>query len=111
MSRFTAAAATVVALILGGVGAGSASAWAPASSATVHPGVQVFTDGAQCTANFVFTGGGKTYLGQAAHCSGTGEATDTNGCDAGSAPLGTDVTIHGSDGRDRVGNMVYSSWV
>ena len=28
--------------------------WAPAASATVHPGVQTFTEGAQCTANFVF---------------------------------------------------------
>src|SRR4051794_22405877 len=32
----------------------AASAWAPASSATVHPGVQVITEGAQCTANFVY---------------------------------------------------------
>src|ERR1044071_10321381 len=108
MSRFTAAAATVVALILGGVGAGSASAWAPASSATVHPGVQVFTDGTQCTANFVFTGGGKTYLGQAAHCSGTGEATDTDGCTSGSLPVGTPVEVTGAS---RPGKLAYNSWI
>ena len=55
-----------------------------------------FTEGAQCTSNFVFRDGGGTYLGQAAHCSGTGEATDTNGCDAGTLPLGTPVEIDGA---------------
>ena len=40
-------------------------------SATIHPGVQTVTDGAQCTANFVFQDAAN-YLGQAAHCSGTG---------------------------------------
>ena len=71
----------------------AASAWAPADQATIHPGVQTFTDGGQCTANFIYTGGGNTYIGQAAHCAGTGAATDTNGCDAGSLPLGTPVEI------------------
>ena len=51
------------------------------------------------------------FLGQAAHCAGTGEATETDGCSSGTGPLGTEVTIHGSDGRDRTGGMVYSSWV
>ena len=50
----------------------TASAWAPAASAPIHPGVQTFTAGAQCTANFIFTDGGNIYIGQAAHCSGTG---------------------------------------
>ena len=54
----------------------------PASTATVHPGVQTFTAGAQCTANFIYTDGADTYIGQAAHCSGTGAATDTDGCDS-----------------------------
>ena len=32
----------------------------------------MYTDGAQCTANFVFTdGAGNTYVGYAAHCAGT----------------------------------------
>src|SRR5689334_11056460 len=68
-------------------------AWAPAASAKIHPGVQTYTAGSgQCTANFVYTdGAGNVYVGQAAHCAGTGEATDTNGCDAGSLPLGTKV--------------------
>ena len=70
----------------------AATAWAPADTATIHPGVQMYTEGAQCTANFVFTdGAGNVYVGYAAHCAGTGEATDTNGCDAGSLPLGTKV--------------------
>ena len=56
----------------------AAPTWAPADSATIHPGVQMYTEGAQCTANFVFTdGAGNTYVGYAAHCAGTGEATDT----------------------------------
>lgn len=52
--------------------AAAAPAWAPAASAAIHPGVQTFTNGAQCTANFVFYDGTAVYIGQAAHCSGTG---------------------------------------
>ena len=89
----------------------AASAWAPASSAAIHPGVQVFTNGAQCTANFVYTDGSNTYLGQAAHCSGTGGNTETNGCSAGSLPEGTPVEIDGSDGNTYSGVMVYNSWI
>jgi hypothetical protein len=86
--------------------------WAPAGRAAVHPGVVTDTaGGGSCTANFVFTEGDRVLLGQAAHCAGTGDATETDGCDSGTAPLGTAVTIHGSDGRDRTGSMVYSSWV
>jgi hypothetical protein len=65
-----------------------------------------YTAGAQCTANFVFQAGGLTYLGQAAHCSGTGAATDTNGCTAQSLPLGTPVDVAGF-----TGTMVYNSWL
>ena len=50
-----------------------------------------FTDGAQCTSNFVFTQGSNVYLGQAAHCSSTGGQTSTDGCDTGSLPIGTPV--------------------
>jgi hypothetical protein len=83
-------------------------AWAPADSAPIHPGVQTYTEGAQCTANFVFTNGSDVLIGQAAHCSGTGSATDTNGCEAGTLPLGTPVEV---DGASRPGTLVYSSWV
>ena len=86
----------------------AASAWAPAGQATVHPGVQTYTEGAQCTSNFVFTQGSEVYLGQAAHCSGTGGATETNGCDSGSLPIGTPVEI---DGATRPGTLVYNSWL
>jgi hypothetical protein len=47
-------------------------------------------------------------LGQAAHCSGTGGATETNGCDSGSLPVGTPVEI---DGASRPGVMAYNSWI
>ena len=46
--------------------------------------------------------------GKPAHCAGTGEATETNGCDAGSLPLGTKVEI---DGASQPGTLVYSSWL
>src|SRR5215217_2426708 len=86
----------------------TAGAWAPAASATIHPGVQTVTAGGQCTANFIYTAGGNTYIGQAAHCSSTGAATDTDGCLAASLPLGTPVEIPGAS---RPGTLVYSSWV
>jgi hypothetical protein len=86
----------------------AASAWAPAGSATIHPGVQVFTEGAQCTSNFVFQDSSNVYLGQAAHCSGTGAATDTNGCTSDSLPLGTPVDVTGAS---QPGTLVYNSWL
>jgi hypothetical protein len=93
------------------------AAWAPADSAQIHPGVQMYTDGAQCTGNFVFSdGAGKTYVGYAAHCAGTGAATDTDGCSADSLPLGTRVDfVEGGSlvsGGEKVGSgtLAYSSW-
>jgi hypothetical protein len=86
----------------------TASAWAPADSATVHPGVMTFTEGAQCTSNFVFQNGSTVFLGQAAHCSGTGAATDTDGCDSESLPIGTPVEV---DGASRPGTLAYNSWI
>jgi hypothetical protein len=106
MSRRVLAGLAAIAALA--VAPSAASAWAPASSATIHPGVQVFTDGAQCTANFVFTSGGATYLGQAAHCSGTGGATETNGCDAASLPVGTPVEVTGAS---KPGTLAYNSWI
>jgi hypothetical protein len=94
------------------------AAYAPAATAKIHPGVMMYTDGAQCTANFVFAdGAGNTYVGYAAHCAGTGAATDTNGCDTKSLPLGTKVTFNegGSliDEGTQVGTgtLAYSSWL
>jgi hypothetical protein len=102
------AGAVLLALALLALMPVAAPAWAPAGQATVHPGVMTFTDGAQCTSNFVYTQGSDVYLGQAAHCSGTGGATETNGCDSGSLPVGTAVEI---DGASRPGTMVYNSWL
>jgi hypothetical protein len=89
------------------LGATSAADWADASLATIHPGVQTITDGGQCTANFIFTAGNDILIGQAAHCSATGAATDTNGCTAGVLPLGTSVQIQGAQ---YPGTLVYSAW-
>ena len=86
----------------------AASAWAPAGTAPVHPGVQTHTEGAQCTSNFVFQEGGNVYLGQAAHCSGTGGETETNGCTSPSLPLGTAVEIGGAT---QPGTLAYNSWL
>ena len=85
-----------------------ASAWAPAGTAAVHPGVQTFTAGAQCTSNFVFQEGTTVYLGQAAHCSGTGGQTETDGCTSGSLPIGTPVEVTGAE---KPGTLAYNSWL
>src|SRR4051794_39830526 len=81
---------------------------AAATGGAIHPGVMTYTNGAQCTANFIFTDGSNTYIGQAAHCSGTGEATETNGCQAKSLPLGTPVEVTGAS---KPGRLAYNSWI
>jgi hypothetical protein len=100
--------AVLAATAVGVAPAAAAPTWAPADTAAVHPGVQTRTAGAQCTANFVFSDATDVYIGQAAHCSGTGAATDTDGCGSGSLPLGTPVEISGAS---RPGTMVYNSWL
>ncbi|CAB4915579.1 unannotated protein [freshwater metagenome] len=107
LRRLLLPATTLVALAL--PGAASAADWAPVADATIRPGSETRTDGSgQCTSNFVFENGGDVLLGQAAHCAGTGEATETDGCDAASLPLGTKVAVEGAEHR---GEIVYSSWV
>ena len=121
--RFLLLAPCVLVLALT-AGAGSASAWAPESSATIHPGVMTFTNASsflggasQCTANFVFTdASGNVYLGQAAHCSSTGEDTETNGCSTKSLPLGTkiysgDIVNGGVNEGTLIGTLAYNSWL
>lgn len=117
----TLACLATVALAILALGASPADAggrWAPAATAAIHPGTMMYTDGAQCTANFVYTdAAGAVYVGYAAHCAGTGSATDTDGCQAASLPLGTTVTFRegGSvaDEGTQVGSgrLVYSSWL
>ena len=96
----------------------AAPSWAPADTAEIHPGTMMYTDGAQCTANFVYTdSSGNVYVGYAAHCAGKGEATDTNGCDQDSVPLGTKVTFTNDGNLASEGTIVghgtlaYSSWI
>jgi hypothetical protein len=105
-------------------GAADASAWAPEESATIHPGVMTFTNASsflngasQCTANFVFTdSSGAVYLGQAAHCSSTGEDTETNGCSTKSLPIGTpiysgELVNGGVQNGTLIGTLAYNSWL
>lgn len=102
------AAATALAASLLTPAAAQAASWAAVEDATVRPGVQLVSDSGQCTANFVFTDGADVLIGSAAHCTGLGAATDTNGCDAGSLPLGSRIDI---EGADHPGTLVYSSWL
>jgi len=90
----------------------AAADWAPADSAAITPGVVTESaGGGSCTSNFIHTSGDRTFIGQAAHCAGTGEATETNGCDSRTGPLGTAVTILAADGTERAGTLAYSSWI
>jgi hypothetical protein len=96
----------------------AAPSWAPADTALIHPGTMMYTDGAQCTANFVYTdGAGNVYVGYAAHCAGLGASTDTNGCSTDSVPLGTavDFTNDGNLASEGTivghGTLAYSSWI
>jgi hypothetical protein len=92
--------------------------WAPAAKAKIRPGVQMFTKGAQCTGNFVFSDRvGRVYVGYSAHCAGKGAATDTNGCQTPSHPLGTRVrfargaTLATNGTTVGGGTLAYSSWI
>ena len=99
--------------ILGGAApAGAGPGEFGGADAPIRPGVQTITEGGQCTANFVFTDGTDVYIGQAAHCSGLGAATATDGCDqaADPLPIGTPVEIVGFDGESYDGTLAYSSW-
>jgi hypothetical protein len=81
--------------------------WAPASTASIHPGVVTVTNVSSCTANFLYTDGHHVYLGQAAHCS-AGVPGASDGCTTPSLPLGTPVHLQGSD---VIGTMAYNSWL
>jgi hypothetical protein len=110
--RLLAMASLVVALAALGFAAApqadAAPRWANQAVATIHPGVQMVSPIGQCTANFVYFRGADVYLGQAAHCTGTGSDDETNGCYAESLPLGTKIAIQGAT---RPGVMVYNSWL
>ena len=92
---------------------GTAAPVRPAVSpgpSSIGPGVVTETAGAGlCTAGFVLTAGDRTYLAQAAHCGGTGGETETDGCTSATVPLGTPVTVRGTD-RTVTGALAWSSW-
>ena len=87
--------------------ADAAAQWADSAEASITPGVQMLTEGGQCTANFIFTDGDDVLIGYSAHCAGTGGSTSTNGCEAGTLPTGTEVEI---EGASQPGTLAYSSW-
>ncbi|MEX0789969.1 MAG: serine protease [Actinomycetota bacterium] len=96
------------ALLVPSSGASAAPPWAPAATAAIHPGVEVVTGPGTCTSNFIFHDDNDVYIGQAAHCSTTGSATDLDGCSAPSLPLGTPVQVGGAT---QPGTLVYNSWL
>ncbi len=107
----------VALLLLTALAVPGASANAAATGPRIAPGVQMVTDGAQCTANFVFRDRKRRlYLGYAAHCAGKGESTDTNGCRTPSLPMGTRVRfvsgMNALSGGATIGygRLRYSSW-
>jgi hypothetical protein len=105
----SAATVALAAVVAPGAASAAGPTWAPAGQATVHPGVMTNTEGGgQCTSNFIFSNATDVFIGQAAHCAGTGAPTETSGCTAGTKPLGTPVTIAGAS---KPGKLVYSSWV
>ncbi len=95
---------------------GVASAAPRWPTATIRPGVALLTplsahSGNACTADFVFTAHGRTYLGMAAHCAGTGSRAAGSGCTAPTLPVGTTVLVRRSDGGTSNASLAYSSWI
>lgn len=112
----------VAALVFGLLGAafGVPALTAPAQAAgngAIGPGIQMVTQGAQCTGNFVFKDWrGRTFVGYAAHCAGRGDdATLTDGCQARSWP---NVRVRFARGMTTTspgttvgwGHLYWSSW-
>ncbi|MGH3765013.1 MAG: serine protease [Pseudonocardiaceae bacterium] len=108
MGLAAAAAMGLITLELPSTASAATPAWAPAGTATIHPGVMTDTEGGGCTSNFIFYNATDVFIGQAAHCAGTGAATETSGCSAGTKPLGTPVKIVGAS---KPGILAYSSWI
>lgn len=85
-----------------------APSWADVEEASIHPGVNTDTQGGSCTSNFIYyNSAGDIFIGQAAHCSSRGEATETDGCSSDTYPEGTKVNVTGAS---VTGTMVYNSW-
>lgn len=107
-------ALTSAAILLAAVPApaGAIPAWAPAATASIHPGVVTTTGNGACTSNFVFYDATEVYIGQAAHCSLASAnplaVTQPDGCLSPSLPVGTPVQV---EGASKPGIMVYNSWI
>jgi hypothetical protein len=109
MASAAVAATVSVGVLMPGTASAGSPAWAPNGQATIHPGVITNTQGGgECTANFIFYNASDVFIGQAAHCAGTGAPTETSGCTSATKPLGTPVTIGGAS---KPGTLVYSSWI
>jgi len=109
MASAAVAATVSVGVLMPGTASAGSPTWAPNGQATIHPGVVTNTQGGgECTANFVFYNATDVFIGQAAHCAGTGAPTETSGCTSATKPLGTPVTIGGAS---KPGTLVYSSWI
>src|SRR3954451_2345271 len=112
-ARVIVAGSAALSLALAGlVGAGGANAatavqWAPARTATVHPGVHVTIAGVKCVAGFVMTDGHRVFLAVPGSCAGVDDGKPTNGCTAAQVPYGLKVRIQGAKYR---GRMAYSSY-
>lgn len=90
--------------------------WAPAATAAIGPGAQLLIpvtprSSNVCTAGFVFTAGGATFLGMAAHCAGTGSRDARSGCAEPTLPVGTTVLVRRNGGVTSHATLAYSSWV
>jgi hypothetical protein len=112
-ARALVAGAAALALggsILGGTttaGAATTVRWAPAATATVHPGVLVTIAGVKCVAGFVMTDGHRVFVSVAGSCAGVDDGAPTDGCTAAQVPYGLKVSVQGARYR---GRMVYSSY-
>lgn len=109
------AAALAIAMAVAALALPGNPAHAAQGEAPITPGVLMVSPvhgqiTSSCTAAFVFAGGGSTYLGFAAHCTGSGESMGLSGCTEPTLPLGTDVVIEGNDGSRTSGRLAYSSW-
>src|SRR3954468_12179082 len=98
-----------LAALVGASGASAAAAvrWAPARTATVHPGVPVTIAGVKCVASFVMTDGHRAFVAVPGSCAGVDDGKPTNGCTAAQVPYGLKVRVQGARFKGRV---VYSSY-
>src|SRR3954454_10171918 len=105
----SAALSLALAALVGVSGANAATAvhWAPARTATVHPGVHVTIAGVRCVAGFVMTDGHRVFVTVPGSCAGVDDGKPTNGCTAAQVPYGLKVTVQGARFKGRV---VYSSY-